>query len=99
MNEPVYTIAVLKAKDGRLDDLKSTLSHLATETRREKGAIEYFFVHDENYNPNIIVSYEKWENATEEAAHWKTPHLREAIGKMKDILDGDPVVHRGSRVI
>ena len=99
MTDAIYTIAVLKAKDGRLDDLKSTLSKLAMETREEKGAIEYFFVHDENYDPNTIVSYEKWENADEEAAHWKTPHLRQAIRDMKDILDGDPVVHRGPRVI
>ena len=99
MTDAIYTIAVLKAKDGRLDDLKSTLSKLAMETRKENGAIEYFFVHDENYDPNAIVSYEKWENADEEAAHWKTPHLRRAIRDMKDILDGDPVVHRGPRVI
>lgn len=99
MNTHVYTIAVLKAKDGRLDDLKLTLSKLAVETRKEEGAIEYFFVHDENFDPNTIVSYEKWASATQEAAHWKTPHLHAAIGEMKNILDGDPVVHRGPRVI
>ncbi len=99
MSEAVYVVAVLKAKEGRLDDLKSTLSTLAGETRKEKGAIEYFFVHDEHQDANTIVSYEKWKNAEEEAAHWKTAHLRNAIEAMKGILDGDPVIHRGPRVI
>ena len=46
MNANVYTIAVLTAKEGRLDDLKSVLEALAEETRKESGAVEYFFIHD-----------------------------------------------------
>ena len=99
MSDNIFTIAVLKAKDGRLDDLKSTLEQLAEETRKETGAVEYFFVHDTNHDPNTIVSYEKWQNQEEEAKHWQTPHLKNAIGEMKDILDGEPVIHRGPQII
>ena len=99
MNENIYTIAVLKAKEGRIGDLKSTLENLAEETRKEAGAVEYFFVHDENHDNNTIISYEKWINANEEAKHWETPHLNNAISKLKDILDGDPIIHRGPKVI
>ena len=99
MNDNIYTIAVLKAKEGHLDALKAALKALASETRKESGAIEYFFVHDENHDSNTIVSYEKWENAEEEARHWKTQHLRHAIEHMKDILEGEPVVHRGPKII
>lgn len=99
MSENIYTIAVLKAKEGRLDDLKQTLSVLATETRKELGMIEYFFVQDVNHDPNTIVSYEKWQNATEEEKHWQTPHLKIAIETMKDILDGEPIIHKGLKVI
>ncbi len=99
MSENVYTIAILKAKKGCLGNLKDTLSVLATETRKEPGAIEYFFVQDVNHDPNTIVSYEKWQNATEEAKHWQTPHLKIAIETMKDILDGEPIIHKGLKVI
>ncbi|MGK7930826.1 MAG: putative quinol monooxygenase [Microcystaceae cyanobacterium] len=99
MSETIYTIALLKAKEGCLDDLKNILSALATETRKESGAIEYFFVQDSNHDPNTIVSYEKWQNATEEAKHWQTPHLKKAIETMKDILDGEPIIHKGFKVI
>ena len=99
MSDNIYTIAILKAKEGRLDDLKNTLSILAAETRKEAGAIEYFFVQDQNYDPNTIVSYEKWQDAEQEAQHWQTPHLKEAIEKMKDILDGEPIIHKGVKII
>lgn len=99
MNENVYTIAVLTAKEGRLDDLKSVLEALARETRKESGAIEYFFIHDGSHNPNTIVSYEKWENVNEEGEHWKTPHLTNAMEQLKDILVGEPVIHRGPKII
>ena len=99
MNANVYTIAVLTAKEGRLNDLKSVLEALAKETRKESGAVEYFFIHDENHNPNTIVSYEKWENANEEGEHWKTLHLTKAMQQLKDILDGEAVIHRGPKII
>lgn len=99
MSDKTYVIAILKAKEGRLDDLKATLTTLAAETRKEPGANDYFFMHDENYDENTIVSYEKWESAEAESAHWKTPHLRHAILEMKDILDGDPIVRRGPKII
>lgn len=99
MNDNIYTIAILKAKEGRIDDLKSTLEILAGETRKESGANEYFFIHDENHNKNTIVSYERWENAEEEGKHWKTPHLTSAIEQLKDVLDGDPIIHKGYKVI
>ena len=99
MSERIYTIAVLTAKEGRLDDLKSVLEALARETRKEWGAIEYFFIQDGNHNPNTIVSYEKWENVNEEGRHWKTPHLTKAMEQLKDILDGEPAIHRGLKVI
>jgi quinol monooxygenase YgiN len=99
MSENIYTIAILRAKAGRFDDLRSTLETLAAKTRKESGAIEYFFVQDQNHDSNTIVSYEKWEDADEEAKHWKTSHLRDAIRRMKDILQGEPVVHRGPRII
>ncbi len=99
MSENLYTFAVLTAKAGHLDDLKSVLEALAKETRKESGAIEYFFIHDESHNPNTIVSYEKWENATQEGKHWETPHLKNALAQLEDILDVEPVIHKGPRII
>lgn len=99
MSNPIYTFAVLRAKEGRLEDLKSALETLAQETRQETGVIEYLFVQDENHDPNTILSYEKWQSSEEEAKHWQTPHLKQAITTLKDLLDGDPIIHRGYPII
>lgn len=99
MSENIFTIAVLKAKPGRLGDLQTTLAALAEETRKEPGALKYFFVHYHHHDENTIVSYERWADAEEEAKHWQTPHLNHAISAMKDILEGEPVIHRGPLII
>ena len=99
MSKNIYTIAVLKAKPGRLQDLKSTLEALASETRKESGAQEYFFIQDEDVDTDTILSYERWENAEEESKHWETPHLKRALEELGDILDGAPVIYKGSQVI
>ena len=99
MSKNTYTIAILKAKPGRLDDLKLTLETLAAETRKELGAQEYFFIQDESHDTNTILSYERWENADEEGKHWKTPHLNKALNELGDILDGDAIIHKGPKII
>ena len=98
MSEHLYTIAELTAKDGRLDALKSILTNLAQETRQETGALEYFFILDQE-KPNTILSYEKWSSPAEESLHWATSHLRAAIADMKDVLATDPVIHKGKQII
>ncbi len=99
MEKNLFTIAELKAKEGRLDDLKAALETLAEETRKEPGALEYFFVQDHAHDKNTIISYERWKNSEEEEKHWKTPHLQNAISKFDDILDGAPIVRKGYQVV
>ena len=98
MSTKTYTIAVLKAKPGKVQALISILETLASETRRENGAEEYGFIQD-NENPDVVLSYERWRDADAEAAHWKTPHLKDALAQFGSILDGKPAVYKGSKII
>ncbi len=98
MSANIYTIAVLKAKPGKADALISVLEELAAETRKEEGAQEYSFIRDQK-TPDVVLSYEKWQDAEAEAAHWETPHLAAAIERFKDLLDGEPVIHKGTKII
>ena len=98
MSDVVFTIAELTAQEGKLERLEDILRTLAEATRKEPGAAEYLFVLDQS-KPNTIVSYEKWNSADDEAAHWKTPHLREALEQFKDVLASPPVVHKGPQII
>ncbi len=98
MSANIYTIALLKAKPGKADELISVLAELAAETRKEAGAQEYGFIRDQK-TPEVVLSCEKWQDAEAESAHWETPHLAAAIERFKDLLDGEPVIHKGRKII
>lgn len=98
MSEKLYTVAVLKAQTGKFDQLVTVLEELAQQTRQEAGALQYGFYRNLE-EPNTILSFEEWQDADVEAAHWKTPHLTSAIEKFKDILDGEPVVYKSHQII
>ncbi len=98
MSEKLYTVAVLKAQTGKSDELVAVLEELAKQTRQEAGALQYGFYRNQE-DPNIILSFEEWQDADVEAAHWKTPHLTSAIKKFKDILDGEPTIYKSRQII
>ncbi len=98
MSSNIYTIAVLKAKAGKADALIEILERLATETRKEDGAEEYGFIQDQK-SPDVVLSYERWRDADAEAAHWQTPHLMSASAEFDDVLDGEPAIYKGPKVI
>lgn len=98
MATTIYTIAVLKAKPGKADALIAVLERLAAETRKEDGAEEYGFIRDQKTR-DVVLSYERWADADAESAHWKTPHLAAAVEQFKDLLDGDPIIHKGTKII
>ena len=98
MTTNVYTIAVLRAKPGKVEELITVLEQLATETRKEAGAEEYGFIRDTK-SSDVVLSYERWRDADAEAAHWKTAHLAAALAKFDALLDGDAIIHKGTKII
>lgn len=98
MHANVYTIAVLPAKEGRIDDLLTTLRSLADATRQEHGCIEYGFYQDSE-RPNTVISFERWVDMAAEDSHWETPHLKNAMTAMGEILETEPQIFKTKHVI
>ena len=98
MSEKIYTVAILKAQIGKFNELVTVLEELAQQTRQETGALQYGFYRNQK-DSNTILSFEEWQDADVEAAHWKTPHLTSAIEKFKDLLDGEPIVYKSHQII
>ena len=98
MSEKLYTVAVLKAQTGKSDELVAVLEELAKQTRQEAGALQYGFYRNQE-DPNIILSFEEWQDADVESAHWKTLHLTSAVEKFQDILDGEPIIYKSHQII
>ena len=98
MAEKIYTNAILKAKQNKLDEMIAVLEELASHTRQEAGALQYGFYQSQT-DPNVVLSFEEWQDVNVESEHWKTPHLTSAIEAFKEILDGDPIIYKGSQII
>ena len=98
MTENRYTIAVLTAKDGRVDELIGTLAGLAEATRTEPGCIEYGFYRDVT-NANTVISFERWVDTAAEDAHWETTHLNDALQALESVLEAAPAIHKANKII
>lgn len=98
MHRNVYTIAVLPAKAGMIDELLAELKTLAAATRKEAGCIEYGFYRDAA-DSNTILSFERWVDQSAEDTHWQTPHLKHAIDAMDRLLATKPQIYKTSKII
>ncbi|NEQ96920.1 MAG: antibiotic biosynthesis monooxygenase [Cyanothece sp. SIO2G6] len=98
MSEKTYTIAVLKAKTDKVDEMIAVLEELASHTRQESGALKYGFYRSQD-DPNTVLSFEEWQDTEAETEHWQTSHLTSALQAFKDILDGEPIIYKGSQII
>lgn len=98
MSEPVYVVAVLKAKAGKVNDTIAILENLAQHSRQESGCVDYGFYRDRN-DPAVILSFETWKDAEAEAIHWNTPHLNRALEAFGEVLDSEPILYKCTKVI
>lgn len=94
MTNTIYVVSIMTAKAGKLDALNTALQKLSDTTHTEKGVIEYFFIQHQE-QPNVVISYEKWQDAEAEAAHWQTPHLKQAQVELQGVLAEEPKVYKG----
>ncbi|MBT6843204.1 MAG: antibiotic biosynthesis monooxygenase [Candidatus Melainabacteria bacterium] len=94
----IYTIAILKAKDGSQEQMISSLTKLAQASRSEQGSLDYGFYQSQE-DPNTIISFEEWQDPEAEAAHWQTPHLQAALTELEPILAEAPVIYKGPKII
>ena len=94
MSDQIFTVVKLKAKFGKLEELKSVISTLTKETRKEAGVLEYLIVEDA-MQPNTIFSIEKWQSADAESKHWETTHLQHALSQLGELLEEEASISKG----
>lgn len=84
-NEILTIIAVLKAKAGKENNLKSALKALIKPTREEAGCLDYalFQLKEE---PDTFYMRESWRNQQALDAHVALPHFQAFVQQMDDLL-------------
>lgn len=82
-------VARLVARPEKIDEVRSLLSALVEPTRAEPGCIAYELLHNKQ-DPTDFTFVEEWTDTDALYAHLHTPHVREAIELVPDLLAGEP---------
>lgn len=83
--EVISVLATLKAKPGKLDELKQELQVLLLPTRREPGNVEYMLFQLRDV-PDVFYVRESWLGQEGLDQHIATPHFQSFILQMDNLL-------------
>lgn len=97
MSPPVYVTASFVVKLDALDEIRAILAELTERTREEPGCLDYGY-YQSLADPLQFFSFEVWQTAEEESAHWKTEHLQKALERAAPLLQDTPSVTRSTRI-
>lgn len=86
---PFVSIAVLKAKQGKTDELKKELLAMIEPTRKEPGCLEYILFESTERAGDFYMR-EAFKNKAAFDFHVDTPHFRALAAKLDGLL-GEPL--------
>lgn len=97
MPTSLYVTASFRVRPDALDTMRTLLADLSERTREEPGCLDYGY-YQSLTDPLRFFSFETWQSAADEAAHWQTEHLCQALERAGPLLQGSPEVTRSARV-
>ncbi len=72
---PLKVIAIVEAKDGERELVRSSCIDLIEPTRAEAGCQQYV-LHEDNENKNIFAFYETWDSKAALESHLQSAHFK-----------------------
>ena len=85
-------VAVLVARDGQEDVVRSALRALVPPTRAEEGCLAYELF-ESAASPGTFVTQERWRGQDDLDGHLQTPHVQQALTTAGDALAAAPGIH------
>jgi|Transcript_30868 quinol monooxygenase YgiN len=79
-------VAIILAKDGKVDKLKSELERRVSISRREPGCRRYD-LHVDNVTPGKFMTYETWVTKEHWQRHMQTDYMKELILMSDDLME------------
>jgi quinol monooxygenase YgiN len=95
----VLTItAVIRVKKGHEDTMRRALLEVAENVRANEPDTIGFFVSQDQANPGVFTTYERFRDQTAMDAHNNSEVVARFFGIAKPILDGDVVLVTGTEI-
>ena len=82
----VTVVAMLRARDGKGDDLQEALAANAVKTRNEAGCLSYV-VHRGLDDRDRFSIYETWTTREALADHFETPHMQALARRREELME------------
>jgi len=81
----LYVIAEIVAKPGSADAVRGLLVPFVEKSRSEPGCKSYTLLEVQS-EPGRFLTFESWTDKAALDAHMTTPHIKEIVPKLTDIL-------------
>lgn len=89
---PIYITAIIKSQPAHVQEVKSVLENLVTESRKETACLQYD-LHQGIEDPNLFVFYEIWADERGLAQHNAQPYMLNLARLAGDKLAEKPLVY------
>lgn len=80
-----FVIAEIVAKPDKANELRALLEPFAAKSRMEPGCQLYALLEVQS-EPGRFLTYEKWTDKAALEGHMVTPHIKEIVPKLGDLL-------------
>lgn len=88
----VVVVAKNTIKAERAEEFLRLAQELVTETKREKGCIEYALMRDSE-SPNILTFIEKWQTEGHLKDHFDTTHFKRIVPMLGDLTEKETEIN------
>lgn len=88
----VHVVAVITARPGAEDAVRTALEALVPPTRAEPGCLSYELA-ESLASPGTFVTTEEWSDPSDLDAHLATEHVQTALATVGEQLAAPPAIH------
>ena len=92
MSEELEIVAVLRAKQGRGDELAAIVKDGLADARAEAGCLRYDFFRVRR-DDDCFVMLERWASRDALREHGASQHFQELSARFAEVLEAPPSVH------
>ncbi|HVN72626.1 MAG TPA: putative quinol monooxygenase [Desulfomonilia bacterium] len=87
----IVVVAVLKAKQGKEEEMEEALRWIIPQVDSEEGTLKYV-LHRAKKDAGKFLIYENYRDKDAFNKHSSTPYFAELFGKIAPLLEGDPSI-------
>ena len=93
----VYLTAIIEAKAGNENQLRTILETLVARSRSEEACIQYD-LHESVEKPGYFIFHEEWTNQAGLDIHNNQPHIDEFKAAASGLLAADVIIHKTEKL-